>query len=263
MRVFLWGCAATIPTLLVEHLMGAGIANKSLGNAAFKSFLVIGPVEELFKLAAVWAAIYRSEHFQEPLDGIIYACTAAVGFACVENMIYIVELGAASIFSRFVFATPAHILFAAIWGYALGTARFRLTGEFKIIASGLIIAAACHGMYNFIIAVNPKLAMFILFPVLSLLGFAGYKLIKSLRGSHPIGLNGEGAVTECPVCGAYNAEETVKCPRCGINLNVRASDSPRFCSQCRTRLIPGQSCRHCSVVEQSPQENGSIAYRAQ
>ena len=67
-------------------LFGGGIP---LGTAAALCFLVIGPIEELCKFGAT--AVYAARHraFDEPLDGVIYASAAALGFASVENMLYV------------------------------------------------------------------------------------------------------------------------------------------------------------------------------
>ena len=61
----------------------------NLAMAAGASFLVIAPIEEFAKLLAVWIAVYRTQDFREPIDGIIYSATAALGFACIENVIYL------------------------------------------------------------------------------------------------------------------------------------------------------------------------------
>src|SRR5436309_1089760 len=48
---------------------------------AIGCFLIIGPCEELAKFLSVRLVMYRSREFDEPLDGIIYASAAALGFA--------------------------------------------------------------------------------------------------------------------------------------------------------------------------------------
>jgi RsiW-degrading membrane proteinase PrsW (M82 family) len=169
--VFGWGCACTIPTFIVENFTGAGLSQESLVRSAEVSFLLIGPIEEFFKLAAVWISIYRRPDFQEPNDGIVYAATAALGFASVENTIYMGLLGPAIVVPRALFATPAHVMFASMWGYSMGLARFRREGELLTIARGFLIAASLHGFYNFLVAVYPGTAMLSLIPLMAFMGW--------------------------------------------------------------------------------------------
>ena len=58
---------------------------------AIGCFLVIGPREEIAKFLAVRLFVYRNKEFNEPLDGIIYAAAAALGFASLENMLYVID----------------------------------------------------------------------------------------------------------------------------------------------------------------------------
>ena len=58
---------------------------------AIGCFLVIGPCEELAKFLAVRLFVYRNKEFNEPLDGIIYAAAAALGFASLENVLYVID----------------------------------------------------------------------------------------------------------------------------------------------------------------------------
>lgn len=130
-------------------MTGAGLIQDTLLRAGLMSFLLIGPLEELSKLAAVWLAVYRRPDFREPLDGIIYSSTAAIGFASVENIVYLGYLGPGILISRALFATPAHVMFSSMWGYSLGVARFRREGELLTVAKGLLVSALLHGTVQF------------------------------------------------------------------------------------------------------------------
>jgi len=210
------------------------------------SFLLIGPVEELAKLIAVWLAIYRSPDFREPLDGIIYAATAAIGFACVENIVYLGYLGPGIIVSRALFATPAHVMFSSMWGYSLGLARFRREGEFLTVFKGLAISAVLHGMYNFLVALHPRTAMFSLLPLMIFMGWLMNRRIQDFRQNLPFPSLGKGALIYCPNCGAYVPEEAESCNRCGFRIPPMEVDAPRFCGRCRARLKPGcETCPSC------------------
>ncbi|MBI4964324.1 MAG: PrsW family intramembrane metalloprotease [Desulfomonile tiedjei] len=249
MRVFCAGLLCTIPTGIVEHFTGAGLVQDTLLRSAEMSFFLIGPLEELSKLVAVWLIIYRSSDFREPLDGIIYAGTAAVGFASVENIIYLLHLGPGIIVSRVLFATPAHVMFSSMWGYSMGLARFRREGELKTILSGFILAAFLHGTYNFLVAFNPKAAVFLLVPLLVFMGWLMNSKIQQFRRDLRFPVLGQGALIYCPNCGAYAPEESDSCLRCGLDIPLLETDAPRFCGKCRARLDPcAEACASCGAL---------------
>jgi protease PrsW len=245
-RVFLWGCACTIPTFVVENITGAGLRQDTLARSAEVSFLLIGPIEEFFKLVAVWVAIYRTSDFQEPIDGIVYAATAALGFACVENTIYMGLLGPAIVVPRALFATPAHVMFASMWGYSMGLARFKRDGELLTIAKGFLTAAGLHGFYNFLVAVYPGTAMLSLIPLMAFMGWLMSYRIQEFRRNYPFPPLGAGALVSCPNCGAYTLEKSDKCGRCGFVIPLLETDAPRYCGRCRAQLDPCRdTCARC------------------
>ena len=245
-RVFLWGCASALPALLVEVSTGAQLHHEDLPGSAIASFLIIAPTEEFFKLLAVWLSVYRSPNFRDPLDGIIYAATAALAFASVENIVYIMQMGPGILFSRTVYATPAHVMFASMWGASMGLARFRRSRELFTIGKGFLIATGLHGLYDFVVALNPKMAMFSLVPLMLFMAWLMNRRIKDSSKNFPFLELGEGAAVVCPNCGAYTLESEVRCSRCGKTLPPLAFDTPRFCGRCRT-LLPAVSvaCPRC------------------
>lgn len=248
--VFLWGCASTLPASLPGLLTGTHLAAETPLWAVTKSFLVIAPVEELCKLAAVWVAIYRKPAFREPLDGIIFAATAALGFAAVENVRYMVELGPDAVIRRLAFVTPAHVMFSAMWGYSMGVARFSRDRELIILAKGLATATLLHGMYNSAVALCNQLNVLPLLPTISALmgvmAWMVYRRVKASRAEHPFQPLGEGALICCPTCGAFVPESSEQCPRCEGEVPRYSIDSLRFCAKCRAELAPcSDSCPRC------------------
>jgi RsiW-degrading membrane proteinase PrsW (M82 family) len=245
-RVFLWGCACTIPAGLLEHITDARVDHEGFAWSAAASFLLVAPIEEFFKLASVWIAIYRSPDFKEPGDGLFYAATAAIGFASVENLIYAFFLGPKVVLLRLFFATPAHILFASMWGYAMGLARFERSEELTTILKGLAASIGLHGAYDTLAALNRSGNPLALVPVIALIGLMGwiaYRLARELRRRRraPIG---QGAIVCCPTCGALTLENDMRCCRCEALLPLIETDAVRYCGTCRAVLTPG--CNVCA-----------------
>lgn len=129
-------------------------------------FANVGPVEEICKFVVVYFWIYRARYFNEPMDGIIYASAVALGFAAAENVIYMWRVGWEIIFLRGFLTTCAHVLFASVWGMALGHARFAPAHARWIIVQGVVLAALFHGAYDYTLAQSQIVGIFALFIVL-------------------------------------------------------------------------------------------------
>ena len=84
----------------------------------------VGLNEEFWKAFLCLKLLRREPHFNEPIDGLIYGMTVALGFAAFENIEYAALYGPGIILTRSLMSVPAHICFAAFWGYGLTLARF-------------------------------------------------------------------------------------------------------------------------------------------
>ncbi len=88
------GMLAVIPILFVESfLMGVMPPFGRIGSAAYQAFVVAGGTEEVFKFMALYLLIWKSPSFNEQFDGIVYAVYVSLGFAAVENVMYVMNSG--------------------------------------------------------------------------------------------------------------------------------------------------------------------------
>jgi RsiW-degrading membrane proteinase PrsW (M82 family) len=196
---FVLGVLAIVPAFFVERLVDhfspfldaldrPGAAPDPLVAAA-ACFLVIGPCEELFKFLAVRLFIYRHSEFDEPLDGIVYSAAAALGFASLENVFYVVDFHHLTIAwqlltVRSLLALPGHVIFAATWGYALGRKKFDAHYHVWPRLGG---AALLHGLYDFLLALpstRPLIALYmcLMVPIV-------WREIRILRSDSPFAVD--------------------------------------------------------------------------
>jgi RsiW-degrading membrane proteinase PrsW (M82 family) len=125
------------------------LAEHSLPGLFWYTVLVIGPVEELAKFIPFLLILARSKHFDEELDGIIYAAFIGLGFALHENRYYLSVLEGGQAVARSLISPIIHALFASVWGYAYGFAgRFKLPAA-VVILLGLLLSMFLHGIYDF------------------------------------------------------------------------------------------------------------------
>lgn len=115
----------------------------------FYSIGVTGVVEEFFKFLPFLVIIATFKCFDEKIDGIIYASVIALGFASYENMGYLAYMSGFELFGRAITSPLTHTIFSSIWGYTVGNARIHKKSIFKASATGILLAAFFHGIFNF------------------------------------------------------------------------------------------------------------------
>jgi RsiW-degrading membrane proteinase PrsW (M82 family) len=134
-----------------------------VGNLLF-FYVVVGPVEETVKLLAVRLYAYGTDSFEAVVDGAVYGAVAGLGFATIENALYITRsldgalgttglglglIGAGGgITAVRALAGPGHVIYSAFAGYYLGLAKFNPENRGPIVVKGLLVATLIHATYN-------------------------------------------------------------------------------------------------------------------
>ncbi|MFI5172752.1 MAG: PrsW family intramembrane metalloprotease [Chitinophagales bacterium] len=154
---FLAGCFSILPAIILEGALPAFIPNSSgssLISVAIYTFVIIAASEEFSKYIFLRYYAYKRPSFNEPYDGIIYAVMVGMGFATIENLLYVygadagrAAWGTAGI--RAITAIPAHASFAAVMGYYVGLAKFNKPQEKSLLFRGFLYATILHGFYDF------------------------------------------------------------------------------------------------------------------
>ncbi|MDO8530315.1 MAG: PrsW family glutamic-type intramembrane protease, partial [bacterium] len=144
LEVFLLGMLSTIPVFFLQ--LGLSFMLKAFYflylppflAEIIKWFVVIAFTEELFKYLVVRLTLFKSKELDEPLDIMLYMVVAALGFAALENILYlfspienivsfsaIVKTTITISFIRFIGATFLHTLCSALVGYFLALSSVR------------------------------------------------------------------------------------------------------------------------------------------
>ena len=161
-------------------------------NMPFKLNYFVGAVvsapilEELAKFLMVWAYLYRNKNFSEPMDGIVYASAVALGFASIENGLYLFRINqqaqfllSNTILIRALLSVPAHALFSGIWGYALGRYKFDKKKNRFIVLYGLLLAILLHALFNFLCLIEIFSSFGLLILVAAMWGIMNKKITKA------------------------------------------------------------------------------------
>lgn len=127
----------------------------------FSAFVEAGFCEELCKFVILFLTIWWNKNFNEYMDGIVYATFVGLGFACVENVLYVLEGGIGTGIVRALLSVPGHFLFAVIMGYFFSLAKFNAKGRFSLLMTGLFGAVLAHGLFDWMLMITDKIHPFL------------------------------------------------------------------------------------------------------
>lgn len=153
---FLYGSLSTILTLFISWPISALLLLKE-DNAIhqfFNAFFKVALIEEFSKFFFVRFVLFHNKNFNEPFDGIVYAVMVSMGFATLENVVYVYQYGMATGIIRMFTAVPAHATFAILMGFFLGKAKFTNRKVFLYSFLALMSAAIFHGSYDYFLFIS-------------------------------------------------------------------------------------------------------------
>jgi len=178
------GMLIVIPIVVVERLLVAVMPPiGKVPAAAYNAFLVAGSTEEVFKFLALYLLVWKSPSFDEKFDGIVYAVFVSLGFAAVENVLYVLEGGYQTAIVRAITAVPAHALFGITMGYYLGIARMYSELRKEYLRKAILIPILLHGIYDFILMVEVGWLLMLFIPYVIYLYVVGMKKMRILSNA--------------------------------------------------------------------------------
>jgi RsiW-degrading membrane proteinase PrsW (M82 family) len=241
---FILGATSTVPAILIEMVSSSFISEPKVPILEpLQLFLYlltsVAIVEELCKLGAALPA-YFSKRFNEPMDGIVYCAASALGFATVENIMYVLRLGWLTAIVRAFLSVPGHAFFGATMGYYLGLARFYKGKGFIVYA--VLVPVILHTAYNFVSSLG--LGIISLF-FAGLLVFYMYRRVsRQMKVAEEVS---PFKPSISPVPGLY---EPPFCPSCGRSVTWIPQYHSWYCYNCARYVVPimmhgKRYCHHC------------------
>jgi len=181
LKGLLAGVFITLPIIITEKILSIPAEGFSgLSYTAWQSFIVAALTEESFKFLAVFLLFWKSSEFDERFDGIVYAVFVSLGFAAVENIMYVFNHGMGTGIMRALTAVPAHALFGITMGYYIGLAKFIPNLRQKLLTKAILYPLILHGLYNFLILSGHLILLLLFIPYLIYLWRSGSKKMNEL-----------------------------------------------------------------------------------
>ena len=167
-KAFLWGILSVPLSFCISIPLGLiGVysveATSILGSISAAFFGAAIP-EEIAKFIMLWLLLRKNPYFDEKMDGIVYAVCVSLGFAALENIMYLFSNAESYLsvgIARAIFAVPGHFCFGILMGYYYSLAKFYPKTPKKNKALILVAPILVHGVYDsilFIINVTPAIS---------------------------------------------------------------------------------------------------------
>lgn len=162
-KLFLCGVGSIFVTLFLTSILcnlvpffGYNTSNLNIIELIPYVFIGVALIEEFSKWIFVYKLEYNDQEFNHLYDGIVYAAFVSLGFACFENILYVMQYGVQTAISRAFLAIPGHLCDGIAMGYFLSMAKLSLINNNpslskKNIALSLLVPVAAHGLYDYLL----------------------------------------------------------------------------------------------------------------
>jgi RsiW-degrading membrane proteinase PrsW (M82 family) len=150
-RTFGYGVLSVIPVLVAAWPINAAVGELAdpWARSAFDAFIIAALLEEASKMGVLYWYSMRNDAFDEPMDGLVYGVAVAMGFAAIENVLYVSSGGFQLAVMRALTAVPMHAACGAIMGYHLALSRYLPRKRGRVLFAALAVPVLVHGVYDF------------------------------------------------------------------------------------------------------------------
>ena len=174
-HTFIYGAIMTFPIMFIQHVF----EEENVFSSSFiRDVMFTSGLEEFFKWLIILLAIYRHIQFEDVYDGILYGASVSLGFATVENILYLFTFGTDIAFIRALLPVSSHALFGVVMGYYIGRAKFaKESTKRKYLIVSFLAPFTLHFIYNGIFLIH-NLFLYLIIPFMLFLWWFGLTRVK-------------------------------------------------------------------------------------
>lgn len=242
-KIFIGGMIICFPVIICEELAGIifpGKSTPSLVVAIIDVFFGVAIIEEGFKWFITHKFGYKSREFDEIYDILVYSTFASLGFACFENILYVLEHGLCTAVVRALLAVPGHACDGVFMGYFMSKAKVNeMNGQHGLAKKNLILSilvpTISHTIYDALLTVEDEIyiLVFLVFHITTVvICFFIIKKMSTIQQNITTNIE-MGNIQKTDTGITYNTQaitnnEVIKfCPICG-----RKVEGYNFCPNC-------------------------------
>ena len=175
-KLFIFGALTTVSAGVIgmgaQYLLLNFLDEKSMVFIVIDNFLLTALVEEGGKYFVLKKATWKHPAFNYTFDAVVYAVCSSLGFATLENILYLIDGDLGTAVGRGLLSVPGHVIFAVFMGYYYGMAKYASVGGDdrgcrSNLRKALWVPVLLHGMYDFCLSTgyDAFLVVFIVFVV--------------------------------------------------------------------------------------------------
>lgn len=235
LQCFFYGVLSAAPAVVIElaedSLIFSHFTSGTFAYAFIESFVVAAVTEEVFKYIFLSRVTWKSPEYNCRFDGIVYAVFIGLGFAAIENILYLIGGSVFDALLRMLTAIPGHMGYAVFMGYFYSRAKQgslynnkKMVRRNKFLA--VLVPVILHGIYDALLTVEEEvvgeaasaICMVLWFVFLAVFFVVSFKLInRTSKEDMPFSM--QRVTWECK-CGNINNGNF--CNKCGARkLSMR------------------------------------------
>lgn len=183
--LFFLGVLITVPARYVEQLLLSvtGLSTINYFDSFLLAFLVIAVVEEGYKFLVLLIAVWKNKNFDYKYDAIVYSVFISLGFATLENILYVQNTGLSVAIWRGIISVPAHAFYAIASGFFFGLAKECSSKKEKsktilFLFLSILVPIILHGIFDFLLLTENDIIFGIFFSFVAMLYMLSYLEIK-------------------------------------------------------------------------------------
>ena len=158
LKAFFFGVLSILLSLTISHVISLVFpceANyDTMAGAAYNAFGMAAIPEEAAKLIMLLLVLRNNRYFDEKFDGIVYSVCVTLGFAAVENVMYLWGSGSdfmSTAITRALLSVPTHFLCGVIMGYFVSLAKFYPVFRTRNMILAFVVPMLAHGLYDWLL----------------------------------------------------------------------------------------------------------------